>query len=243
MFIAMPTPRSVGFSVLAALCAVALAACAGSAGFQQASLREQLTAKPPEVNDEDVARALALKPQLPKPFRLGIFFRKARSEDREPGWRWSAQHKRDLLESVADLRTRGEISDAFIIDEAVASDDELPAIRVAAARHGADAVLVVSGIDASRSWVNAWAVTYAAIVPIFLAPGTDIDTIFMTNAELWDVRNEYLYLAAQAESEAHQQRPGAWIDHDEAAQDAQKGAVQLLGAELKRRFALLGQGG
>src|SRR5690349_5978111 len=55
-----------------------------------------------------------------------------------------------------------------------------------------------------------------ALLPLLAAPGTELDVLFSAHAEMWDVRNEYLYLSAEAESEVIQQRPLAWIDREQA---------------------------
>jgi hypothetical protein len=212
------------------------AACGTSTSFQQAALREHLAGKAPEINDDEVARALALRPQLPKPFRLGVFFRDAETLGAQPAWRWDLAQKQRVLAATAALRERGEAGDVFMIDDAVVAHDDLPAIRLAAARHGADAVLVVSGIDDARRSENGWAAAYVVIAPVLFAPGSDLRETFMVSAELWDVRNEYLYMAAQAEAESHQRRPLCWIDREEAARAAQLDAVGQLGTELSARF-------
>jgi hypothetical protein len=54
---------------------------------------------------------------------------------------------------------------------------------------------------------------------------------------LWDVRNEYLYLSAEAEEEARQQRALCWLDRKAATEQAQKAAVKTLAGELEQRFA------
>jgi hypothetical protein len=215
---------------------VSLAACAGNTGFHQAAARDAVSA-PPEINEHEVEAAFALRPQLPKPYRLGVFFRPNPKAADEPGWRWEPEHKRAILGIRKALRASGEVADVFAIDEATAASDSLRAIRIAAARHGADAVLVVSGGDEVEQSSNGWAVSYAALVPLLFAPGSELEVRFSTHAEMWDVRNEYLYLSAQAEEEAHQQRALCWLDTEAATEQAQTASVELLGAELTQRFA------
>ena len=211
-------------------------ACGGSTGFQQPTVRDPVSTAP-AINESEVAAAFALRPQLPKPYRLGVYFRPNPDTSDEPEWRWDPEHKRAILDIAKSLRASGEVADVFAIDPTTAVTDDLRAIRVAAARHGADAVLVVSGGDEEQQALNGWAVTYAAILPMLFAPGSELDVRFSTHAEMWDVRNEYLYLSASAEEESHQQRALSWIDGEAAIAEAQKGSVKLLAGELEQRFA------
>ncbi|HMJ10176.1 MAG TPA: hypothetical protein VK524_02165 [Polyangiaceae bacterium] len=192
---------------------------------------------PPEINESEVAAAFALRPQLPKPYRVGVFFRPNPETADEPQWRWDPKHKRAILGIAKALRASGEVGDVFAIDEATAVSDNLRAIRIAAARHGADAVLVVSGADEVRESLNGWAASYAVLLPMLFAPGSELEVRFTAHAELWDVRNEYLYLSARAEEEAHQQRALCWLDSEGATEQAQAASVKLLAGELEQRFA------
>ena len=214
----------------------ALIACGGATGFQQAELRDASSAKP-EINESEVAAAFALRPQLPKPYRLGVYFRPNPDSSDDAEWRWDPEHKRAILGIAKGLRASGQVADVFAIDASTSVADDLRAIRVAAARHGADAVLVVSGTNEAEQSANAWAVTYAALLPILFAPGSELDVRFSTHAEMWDVRYEYLYLSAAAEEESHQQRALSWIDSESAIEQAQKDSVKLLAGELEQRFA------
>jgi hypothetical protein len=220
---------------------LALTACGGSSGFEQAALRDTNASKQPEINESDVAAAFALRPQLPKPYRVGVVFRpigrNAPEPDSDKPWRWDIEHKNALLKLRKSLRASGEVTDVFAIDAHTVVGDDLRAIRIAAARHGADAVLVVSGEDVAEHGTNAWAASYVALLPLLFAPGSELDVTFTAHAELWDVRNEYLYLSAEAESETHQQRALCWLDRREATTKAQSQAVALLTKELEQRFA------
>jgi len=225
---------------LSMLFALAAVACAGSTGFEQAALRDASAAKNPEINESEVADAFALRPQLPKPYRVGVVFRPlARNTPAadEPFWRWDIEQRSALLAIRKSMLASGEVADVFAIDAHTVVGDDLRAIRIAAARHGADAVLVVSGEDVARSSSNGWVASYFALLPMLFAPGSELDVTFTAHAELWDVRNEFLYLSAEAESEAHQQRALCWLDQREATTQAQTKAVKLLTAELEQRFA------
>jgi hypothetical protein len=198
------------FSVSALLI---LAACS-SKGFNRGELSEQIGLQAPVTKEAEIKEVLEQKPNLPKPFRLGIYFKPqpygkklADSQD----WRWTEADK-ELLESVLkDLKAQGTVSEAFpILDSLVDADSrylargsDVKAIRVAAAKQGADAVLIVTGVAAQDRYLNKMGWSYILVAPALFVPGSEVDTLFMANAALYDVRNEYLYLAAEAESTVH----------------------------------------
>jgi hypothetical protein len=218
---------------------VFLAACGASAGFQQAAPRVSVSTEP-VINDDQVQRAFALQAQLPKPYRLGVLFRDtAPSPDHEREWRWEPEHRAQLMKALEALEGKGEIGTVVSIARAAVVGDDLHAIRVAAARQGLDAVLVVTGDDKIERDVNGWATTYLAVLPLLFAPGNELRVDFTTHAELWDVRNEYLYLAAEAEARAEQARATPYIDVEEASAKAQNESLGLLVHELEKRFAKL----
>lgn len=219
--------------------ALVITACGASTGFQQAAPRGS-DASEVVFNSDQVEQAFELRAQLPKPYRLGVVFRDPPSDPSvEQSWRWEAEHRAQLIAALEKLEGKGEIGSVFSIARKAVVTDNLHAIRVAAAKQGADAVLVISADDAERRQANGWAFSYLAVVPILFAPGNELRVDFTTHAELWDVRNEYLYLAAEAEARAEQTRALPYIDREEASADAQQESLELLVKELTKRFGRL----
>lgn len=218
-----------------------LGACAGSVGFEQPAPRAAAaTAGAPVVNNDEVRRAFDLQAQLPKPYRLGVLFRDPpEAGDETSAWRWEVEQRAQLIKALEALEGKGEIDTVVAIARATVVGDDLQAIRVAAARQGVDAVLVVSGSDVVEHGANGWVATYIALLPMLFAPGTEVRVDFTAHAELWDVRNEYLYLAAEAEARAEQARAVPFIDVEEASADARDASLELLIRELEKRFARL----
>lgn len=178
------------------LSAALLSGCAAS-GFNRGALQKQIGIVDAKFDDADIKKAYDKKSALPKPFKLGVFFKTSP----DANWRWSEQDKAFVTEElVKELKKDGLIADVFPIANSIVTDEDLKALRMAAAKHGADALLVVGGGAQVDKYINNWGWTYALIVPAFFVPGSKADTLFMANASLWDVRNEYLYLTAQSES-------------------------------------------
>jgi hypothetical protein len=218
---------------------VFLTGCGGSSGFQQAALRDAAQSAAPQVNDGEVARAFALRPQLPRPYRLGVVFRDPVAPTPPADWRWEPEHRARLLQNVEALEGRGQVAAAFAIARSTLIGEDLRAIRIAAARHGADAVLVVSGRDEIEQGWNGWAASYVALLPILFAPAVDFEVRFSAHAELWDVRNEYLYMAAEGEARVAQSAALPFVDREQVDARAQRQALELLGKELEKRLQRL----
>ena len=175
-----------------------------SKGFNRVELKKQIGVKTPVVDDEEIAKILAKKPNLPKPFKLALYFNSpVHTGVEKPNWRWS-ESDLGLVHRVAEqLKSEGLISQVFPIVGSIVKDEDLRSIRIAAAKHGADAVMIVSGASSVDRYTNSWAWTYMFLVPALFVAGSEADTLFLTSAAMWDVRNEYLYLTAEAEAVVH----------------------------------------
>jgi len=174
-----------------------------STGFNRGALQKQLSVKSPVVNDAEIAKALKLKPNLPRPFKVGVYFAPPKGHYNQQDWRWETKDKEIFLEIPKELKNTELISEVFQISQATMIGDDLQSIRLAAAKHGADAVLVITGTADVDRYNNSLGFTYILLVTAFFIPGSEVDALFMTNATLWDVRNEYLYLTAEAEAIVH----------------------------------------
>jgi hypothetical protein len=89
------------FTVLLALL---FSACTASRGFHRDALRTELNDKI-EVTDAEIAKALSLKPQLPHPFSVGIYFKDPETARwGSPSWHWSEEEKQKVLASAEKLK-------------------------------------------------------------------------------------------------------------------------------------------
>jgi hypothetical protein len=131
-----------------ALClAILTAGCASSQGFNRGELRQSLIPNQ-TIENAEIATALAKKTQLPKQFRVAVYFRdpidRQRSNER-PIWRWKESDKKAVFQLEKQLKTKEEISAVFPLARELVSGDRIEDLRLAAAQQGADALLVVSG--------------------------------------------------------------------------------------------------
>lgn len=222
--------------------ALILTACTTSQGFDRGQMKRQLSelGAPRESKDQNINEILALKPQLPRPAKIAVYFRPNNHGGWKRGWQWLADDKERLLKLGAELKQRSLVSDLFILgDEVVLGEGNLRNIRIAAARLGADAVLIVQGTDSVDKYNNVLGGLYFALVPMIFTPGTVLDALFFSNAALWDVRNEYLYLYGEGEGMASQTRPWWFIEDNLVIAEAKSKAMDALQKNIMERIAVL----
>jgi hypothetical protein len=219
--------------------AVFLSGCSSSKGFNREQLRSELTVKRPEVSEEKIKNILEKKPQLPRPFRIAVFFNEPQRilhHHNNSVWRWSDHDKNSILGIKDKLQSKNEISDIFIINSSIVGNTDLKSLRLAAAQHGADALLIIQGTKQDDRYSNKWAWTYIALVTAFFVPASKLDVLFLAQASMWDVRNEYLYLTAEAETIKGQTRPAYFIDDRPLLEEAKQDSMNKLRNEIVKRI-------
>lgn len=175
---------------------------------------EKAAAVPAQVDDR-IQEALAKRPQLPVPFKIGVYF--ASGE-------WDGPDKDAILAMEDDLIATGLVKNFFYMSprtvQIAANENDplgrfgpmspraLEALRVTAARHGADALLVIHERTDDHEEPNWFSPLYLTIAGAFLVPGTDIRITDNLEGMLWDVRNEFLYASVEAEGTRRASRPG-----------------------------------
>jgi rhombotail lipoprotein len=212
--------------------------CKSARGFDRGALKKDLNATV-EITDEEVGRILSLKPQISSPFKLAVFFKPAAVTHR---YNFESEsfddHDRELFEKTGrKLVKDGHISKFMSIpSSAVQGKQSLKNIRIAAARFGADAVLIINGVSDSERYNNGWSALYPLIVTGAFIPGTEVNSIFLSNATLWDVRNEYLYASAEAEGRGHTSGPAFTINEFEARHEAQNKSMKALANQINKNI-------
>lgn len=227
-------------SLFAVLLILLLTACASSRGFDRGTLREQLSGQQ-QVTEDEIKKVLELKPQLPAPFRLAVYFTPPAADWRYgQSWYWTGEDKETLLEFGTALKNKGVISDLVPLGGYLVEGGDNKAIRLAAARAGADAVLVVNGSSDVDRYNNELGLTYLLLVTPFFVAGSEADALFLANATLWDVRNQYLYLAVEGEGTAKEVKPAYYINEKRLVNEARTAALANLKGELLTRLARVG---
>lgn len=227
------------------IAALTLSGCA--TGFDRGALRERLASEPLQVTEQDIKAALELKPQLRFPFKLGVYLQ---AESRGPSygypsglrpgeWRWTEADKSEILSWRKPLTKEGIVSDMFLISDVASAGTDLKNVRLAAAQHGADAVLIIRGASQVDRYVNPLSVLYLTIVGNWIVPGSNVDALMMVQGALWDVANGYLYATTDAEAETKKTGPSMLLDDRGPLAESRKKALEDFGVEFTRRLRSL----
>ena len=224
-----------------------LTAC--SSGFNRSDMQKQTAFGPSlnleaqdsiEVRDQpshvtaaDIRDAYARQPQAQPPFRLAI---RLVSNRYPKTLRWEDADKKRFEEWIATLKARGVVSDAFFIPDIATNSDDLPQLRLAAAKLGADTLLVVKAAADTDRYLNPSAILYLTLVGYYFIPGSHADALVMLTGAVFDVKNEYIYATADAEGEEHSWGPGAFVSSEESVRKAQTKAFEAFGNELTERM-------
>ena len=116
---------------------------------------------------------------------------------------------------------------------------ELKELQLAAAKCGADVLLVVDGASQSDRYMNPAAVLYLTIVGGYLVPGSHVDSLFMIEGCLFDVDNGFLYTSARAEGVGKIVRPSFLIEEKDAIAEAKTQAIGKFSDALLRQMQSL----
>ena len=215
-----------------------------STGFDRAGMTRQMQQEGPAVSDADIAKVMALKPQLKLPFRLAVYLESGYARYSRYSW---YQNDFDLNEKKQFLATlmgnKEVVSEAFLIasGDLTTSGEKvlLKDIRLAAARYHADAVLVLKSNSNTDTYPNFLSLLYFTIVGFWIAPGSHCDAIHMFHGTLYDVRNEYLYIGAESDAMDSVVRPYALRECSVPLNAARKKAMESFSAEFTKRLATL----
>lgn len=210
--------------------------CASN-GFNRGELKEQVAVTKPEFNDQEIKNAFSKKTNLPKDCKVAVYFKPPPlgKNQSKPDWRWTENDRLVFSEIASELKKEGVVSDVFPIVNSLVSDDDLKSLRLAAAKHQADALLIISGAGETDRYINNLGWTYALMLPALFIPGSEADTLFVSSATLWDVRNENLYVTAEAEATKNSTYIAAFGKSDkELINDAKTESLALLKVEFSK---------
>ncbi len=205
---------------------VLLAGCAH--GFNRDLLQERLNDGSLQVTDTAIAEARSLKPQLKLPCRVAFYLKPSNQGD----WRWTTEDRAALEPLTAALKRDGFATEVFALPEMLGGKGELKDLRLAAAKCGADVLLVVNGASQSDKYKNPAALLYLTIVGGYVVPGDHVDSLFVIEGCLFDVDNGFLYTSAQAEGVGKIVRPSFLIEEKDAVAKAKKKALGQFADEL-----------
>ena len=224
--------------LLPILCA-ALSAVGCSASFNVAKMEARQWGGEKVFTDMDLARIEQLRPQLTLPFRLAV------APPLYADWRSPQQLEGELAAIQAwgaDLKKSGLVSEFIVLPKLLLGSsfggrhthDYLKAVRVAAARMQADAVLLLSSVTDVSSYVNPLCILNATIVGLYVAPGHHKAALTIIEGIVMDNRNEFLYWTGSVQARGSTMGPAALIDEDDAIRESRTAALKAFGEALTR---------
>ena len=152
---------------------------------------------------------------------------------------WVSADKDALGKWLAPLQDERVLTEAFLLVDATIQGNDVRKIRRAAARYGADAVLIVEGAAAVDRYNNGYAAYYATLIGAYLAPGTISEALFMIHGSLWDVRAERLYATQTAEGHSKSVGPAVAVENRQVLVQAKKSALDEFGKQMADELRLL----
>lgn len=176
-----------------------------------------------QASDSAIADVRGLKPQLQFPCRVAVYIKPG-----EHDWRWTPDDKTNLMLWADELKRERIASDVFTLPELMVNAEgktDVRALRIAAARCGADVLFVIHGAAQTESHKNLGAVLDLTILGGFVVPASHRDSLFMIEGVLLDVDNGYIYTAVQSEGEGKIIRPTFLIEDRDAVEKAKARAI------------------
>jgi hypothetical protein len=206
-----------------------------SHGFDRAAIQQRLNDGTLQVTDEAIAEARATRAQLRLPCRIAVYFKPADHGD----WWWTTEDRAALAPWAAALKQEGIAAEVFQLPEMLVGKGEAKDLRLAAAKCGADVLLVIRGAAQTDSYQNPAAMLYLTGVGGFLVPGSHRDSLFVMEGCLLDVDNGYVYTGVQSEGVGKIIRPTFLIEDRDAIGLARTKAVAKFGEEFFGRMRTL----
>jgi hypothetical protein len=203
------------------------------AGFDRSILASRLAENSLQVTDKSIEEVMALQPQLHFPCNIAVYLHP--SEGCEAG-RWTARDKLILESWGKTLQQEGIAANLFPISDMFVDKKDIGSLRLAAARYGADVLLIIKGASQTNSYLNPAAVFNLTIVGGFIVPASHRDSLYVIQGALVDVNNGYVYASAESEGQGSIIRPTFIIDDAVAVDRAKKQALENFGPEFLRRL-------
>src|SRR5262249_49298824 len=185
----------------------------------------------PPIGEQGM-NAVSLKPSCSFPCKVAVYLRPEHCGD----WHWSAQDKAALSSWAKVLQEQRIATEVFPLPDMLASAGKLPDLQAAAARCGADVLLVIQGTANTVSYQNLSAALYLTVVGGFIVPGSHRDAQFKVEGCLFDARTGFVYAGVQADGEGSIVRPCYLIEERDAIEIAKAQAMERFGPELLRRM-------
>src|SRR5262249_42602079 len=130
----------------------------------------------------------------------------------------------------------GIASDVYLMSGLFAPAGGWKELRLAAARHGADALLVLQGARQVDSYLNPAAGLNPTVVGGYVGPPRHPAPPLVLQGGVVDVGNGFLYASVEAEGEGRTVGPTFLVEEKVAVERARRQALEAFGPEMLRRL-------
>jgi hypothetical protein len=159
-----------------------------------------------EINDQDIAKAFAARPQLPEKVRVSYY---SFDDKHAPALAKTVESSKQVTDSyrIPSLLVTGKGRFDEPSPYPTTQHEPAPSIkklRLLAARAKSDVLVMFDYGHRFSSEPNGWTATAVFIVPVFFAPMFDYQVESYLDTYVIDVKNGYLYahLSSQAKDDA-----------------------------------------
>ena len=194
-----------------------------------------------EINDQDIAKAFAARPQLDKTYRVAYYS-------------FAPERAKALGEMILGLPN---VELAYHLPSLLVTGQRRPdegyrygyyghqsppkfsikKLRLLAARSRCDLVLIVDKRHRVEDGPNGWVVLNILVLPVLFVPFLDVEVHSALDAYLIDTRNGYLYAHISADAQGGEDTVTVW--NSVAAEQVESQWTKLLGDAREQLSKLL----
>jgi rhombotail lipoprotein len=225
---------------LIAVLVVVAAALGCSTGFERVRMEAALQEdRKIFVDDLDVAQIDQLRPQIQFPMRLAVVPPARLSHSHWQETTETLKGEQEEIEALGEQLRKDGIVSAFMVIPRMLIDRNagygLKAIRLAAARMQADAVLIMRSVTDVDAYINPLGLLDLTIAGMWLIPGHHKDALTIVEGVVIDNRNQFLYFAGTAEGTGSTFGPLAVIQEKDAIRESRRTALHAFGERLAKQ--------
>jgi len=225
--------------------AIAVVLASSGAGCAGRELDREAIARRLTCRTLPLARGIEAPAEPRRPIRIAVHFESYhRSMANNRYEAWSDGEKARILGALREWGAEGIVATAEPIEDArlTAKPGEADprVLAEAAARSGAEAILVIHGGGDLEERSNPFAAFY--IVPLLgcmVSPGTTIDAVFAVRGTLLDAGASKAVAVAEGEAERGAMGPLLFVSGRRVAERAKEAAIGAFLAELEGKLAAL----
>jgi len=209
-----------------------------SASINRKAMESELGDGPPVYDDQDIERIENIDPQAQYPLRIGV----APPYQRYGRNRWTAEERNVISSWEKTLQQTDAVEQVFVLPNMLVQgnvrsgdhDSYLKRIRVAAARHNANTVLILHTVSETDTYANPVSILDLTLVGNWIFPGHNKKTVTMMEGVLINTRNLFLYGSGYADGEETAVKPRVFIAGAETRQNARLQALKKFGSSFQK---------